>query len=87
MLLATPSDRFLHAIIKSIKELKKALVTFTTVQLHSYLATQALDFMLEIYIQPVFNGIFENKQDSITLTLLFPAMQQEPTRRPMILVK
>ena len=78
---------FLHAIIESMKELKKTLITFTAVQLHSYLATQALDIMLEIYVQLFYSCTFENERDHITVIPLFAATQQEPTRRPMILVK
>lgn len=84
---ATPSGRFLNAIIKSLRELKKTLVTFTTVQLHSYLATHALNFDPELYIQPFYSGTFEHERRPITLTPLLPVTHQEPVRRPTILVK
>ena len=84
---ATPSGRFLNAIIASMRELQKTLVSFTTVQLHSYLANHALTFVPELYIQPFYSGTFEHERRPITLTPLLPATQQNPTRRPTTLVK
>ena len=84
---ATPSVRFLHTIIASMRELKNTLGTFTTVQLHSYLANHASTFVPELYIQPFYSGTFKNERHPITLTPLLPAKQQKPTRHPPTLEK
>lgn len=84
---ATPSGRFLSAVIASMRELKNTLGTFTTVQLHSYMANQALEFVPELYIQPFFCGTFEQERRPITLTPLLPATQEKLARRPITFVK
>ena len=70
-----------------MRELENTLGTFTTVQLHSYMANQALEFMPELYIQPFYSGSFEQERKPITLTPLLPTKQEKPARRPITFVK
>ena len=70
-----------------MRDLKNTLGAFTTVQLHSYMANQALEFVPELYIQPFYCGSFEQERKPITLTPLLPAPHTKPTRRPKTFVK
>ena len=84
---ATPSGRFLNAVMISMRELKNTLGTFTTVQLHSYMANRALEFVPELYIQPFYCGTFENERRPITLAPLLPATEQKAARGPLTFAK
>lgn len=58
-----PSGNFTSAFINAMKFMKAEYETLTSVQLHAYMISNALDLKPDpLYIQPFFSSDFSNKQ-------------------------
>ncbi len=75
---------FTNAFMNGMQHLKDSLGVFSTVQLHSYMVTHALDFQPALVIQPFYTADFVSRKPiQLTPLLPFPPSPQGKGKAPV----